>query len=83
MVKTNNPQKMFYVLSFTRSNVLYSPTLISHWAQTSNCFLSYGINNMHILASGPEIQAVRFGYVILGKNLKKGYDPQGTRSKLF
>jgi hypothetical protein len=30
---------------------------------------------MHILASGPELQAVRFWYVILGKNgknVKKG-----------
>jgi hypothetical protein len=36
--------------------------------QTSKCFLSNGINNMHILASGPELQAVRFGYVILGEN---------------
>ena len=27
---------------------------------------------MHILASGPELQAVRFGYVISGENLKKG-----------
>jgi hypothetical protein len=30
---------------------------------------------MHILASGPELQAVRFGYVILGEYLKKGADP--------
>jgi hypothetical protein len=27
---------------------------------------------MHIIASGPELQAVRFGYVILVKNVKKG-----------
>ena len=27
---------------------------------------------MHILASGPELQAVRFGYVILGENVQKG-----------
>ena len=26
---------------------------------------------MHIPASGPELQAVRFGYVILGKNVKQ------------
>jgi hypothetical protein len=31
---------------------------------------------MHTLASGPELQAVRFGYVILGeKNEKNGVDP--------
>jgi hypothetical protein len=27
---------------------------------------------MHILASGPELHAVKFMYVILGENLKKG-----------
>ena len=27
---------------------------------------------MHVLASGPELQAVRFGYVILGENVEKG-----------
>ena len=36
--------------------------------QTSKCFLSNGTNNMHLLASGPELQAVRFGYVISGEN---------------
>uniref|UniRef100_A0A4W5P2B6 VWFA domain-containing protein n=1 Tax=Hucho hucho TaxID=62062 RepID=A0A4W5P2B6_9TELE len=36
--------------------------------QTSKCFLSNGIKNMHILASGPKLQAVRFGYVILSEN---------------
>jgi hypothetical protein len=30
---------------------------------------------MHILASSPELQAVRFGYVILGENGKKSSDP--------
>jgi hypothetical protein len=30
---------------------------------------------MHILASGPELQAVRLEYVILGKNWKKGGYP--------
>jgi hypothetical protein len=30
---------------------------------------------MYILASGPELQAVRFGYVILGENGKKGANP--------
>jgi hypothetical protein len=31
---------------------------------------------MHILASGPELQAVRFVYVILGElKKKKGADP--------
>jgi hypothetical protein len=40
--------------------------------QTSKCFLSNGTKNMHILASGPEIQAVRFGYVISGEIWSKG-----------
>ena len=43
--------------------------------QTTKCLLSNGTKTMHILASGPELQAVRFGYVILGENLKKGADP--------
>ena len=30
---------------------------------------------MHILASGPQLQSVRFECVILGKNCKKGVDP--------
>ena len=38
--------------------------------QTSKCFLSNGTKNMHILASGPELQAVRFEYVISGENLR-------------
>jgi hypothetical protein len=46
----------------------YSPTLISHFHKLEKCFLSNGINNMHILASGPELQAIRFGYVISGKS---------------
>jgi hypothetical protein len=36
---------------------------------------------MNILASGPELQAVRFGYVILGKNLKK--DPQKLKKRIL
>jgi hypothetical protein len=43
--------------------------------QTSKCFLSNGTKNMHILASESELHTVRFGYVILGKNWKKGADP--------
>ena len=43
--------------------------------QTSKCFLSNGINNMHILVSGSDLQAVRFGYVIIGENGKKASDP--------
>jgi hypothetical protein len=38
-------------------------------------FLSNGIKNMCILASGPELEAVRFGYIILGENGKNESDP--------
>ena len=36
--------------------------------QTSKLFLSNSIKKMHILALGPELQAFRCGYVILGEN---------------
>jgi hypothetical protein len=42
-----------FVLSFTRSIVLYSTTLLSDFYKPQ-CFLSNCTNNMHILASGPE-----------------------------
>ena len=57
----------FIVLSFTRSNVLYYPTFLSHFHIRQSVSFD-GTTNMHILASGPELQAVRFGYVILGEN---------------
>jgi hypothetical protein len=66
----------FVVLSFTRPFVLYSPTFT--FPQTSKCFLSNGANNPHILASGPELKAVRFSYSNLHfrqKNNKKWADP--------
>jgi hypothetical protein len=64
---TNNiPTNVVFVLSFTRSIVLNYPTPFT-FPQTSKCFLSNGNKNMHTLASGPDLQAVRFGYVILGK----------------
>jgi hypothetical protein len=43
--------------------------------QTSKYFLSNGTNKIHGLASGPELQAVRFGYFILCENWKKGGYP--------
>ena len=39
---------------------------------TSKCFRLNGTKNMYILASGPELLAVRFGYAILGENWRKG-----------
>jgi hypothetical protein len=65
--KDNGTKKngwFFFVLSFTRSIVLYSPTFLSHLHKLQ----SVSFQKMHILASGPELQAVRFGYVILGEN---------------
>ena len=34
--------------------------------------ISINVSVSFLLASGPELQAVRFGYVILGENVKKG-----------
>ena len=58
----------FFVSSFTRSIVLYSPTFLSHFNKLQSVSFQNGTTNMHILALGPELQAVRFGYVILGEN---------------
>ena len=55
---------IFFVFSSTRYVVFYSPTFNLHFHKLQKCFLSNGTKNMHILASGPELQAVRFGYVI-------------------
>ena len=53
----------FFIFSSTRSIVLYSPTFNSHFHKRQS-WLSNDTKNMLILASGPELQAVRFGYVI-------------------
>jgi hypothetical protein len=53
----------FFSLSFTRSDVLFSYINFT-FPQTSKCLQEY--------ASGSELQVVRFGYVILGKNVIKG-----------
>ena len=55
----------FFVLSFTRSNAFYYSTFISHLNKLQS--VSFQMVT-RILASGPELQAVRFGYVILGEN---------------
>ena len=59
----------YYIYCVILSNIPFT------FPQTTKCFLSNGTKNMHILASGPEQQAVRFGYVILGEHFKKGVDP--------
>ena len=63
-------------------NVYLLPDLLCYilllsftFPKPSKCFLSNGTKNMHILASGPELQAVMFEYVILGKNRKKVANP--------
>ena len=58
--KKNENKCCLFGLSFTRSNVLFSYINFT-FPQTSKCFLSNGINNMYILASSPELQALRFG----------------------
>ena len=64
-------QFVFFVFSFTRSECVIFSYIHFTFPQTSKCFLSNGIKNMHILASGPELQAVRFGHVIFGESFKK------------
>ena len=51
--------------------VLFS-YIIFTFTQTSECFLSNEIKNMHILGSQPELQAVRFGYVFRRKLKNEG-----------
>ena len=65
--KTRERLFFSFVLSFTRSILLYSPTFLSHFHEVE-VFPSIGTKNMHILSSGPELQSVRFGYIILGEN---------------
>jgi hypothetical protein len=69
--KIQKTHVFFFVLSYTRRVLFYYINLT--FPQTSKCFLSNVIKNMHILASGPELQAVRFGY--FRRKLKKGADP--------
>ena len=47
------------------------------FTQTSECFLSNGYKNMHVLASGPELQAVRLGYVFRRKLRRRGLPRRG------
>ena len=51
------------------------PSSPAPFTQMSMCFLSNLIKNIHILALGPELQAVRFGYVILGENWREKKGP--------
>ena len=65
----------FFVSSIIGSNVLYFRTFLSHFHKLQSVSCTKNTKNMHILASGTELQAVRFGYVILGENGKKGANP--------
>ena len=49
--------------------------IILTFLQPSKCFLFNGTNYMHILASGPEQQAVYFEHVIQAESEKKGPYP--------
>ena len=67
--KTNKPCVFLFL---SKPDLLcYSPTFNSH-LQTSEFLLWNGTNNMHILGSVPELQAVRFGYVFRQKLQKVG-----------
>jgi hypothetical protein len=61
-------KRPFSMGSFIEDFHHFNVVLHFTFRQISKCFLSNGIKNMHILASGPELQADIFGYVILGKN---------------
>jgi hypothetical protein len=63
-----SPQKILVGFFFG-----YSPTIsIVFSSYILFCFLSNGTNYMHILASGPEQQAVYFGHVVQVEIEKKG-----------
>jgi hypothetical protein len=77
MVLEKNKKLLFFsVFSSTRSIVLYSPTFSSHFHKLQSVSFQNGNNNMHILAYGPELQAVRFGMSFYVKIEKKGAMPK-------
>ena len=71
---TKKIQKKLCIIFYQIQCVIFSYITLT-FQQTSKWFLSNGTKNMHILFSGPELQAVRFGHVILGENLKKAGNP--------
>jgi hypothetical protein len=72
--KYKNIVGFFFVLSFTISIVLYSPTFLSHFHQS--VYFQMVPRKCISLLQGRSLQAVRFGLVILGEilNNKKGAD---------
>ena len=56
-----NKMYVFFIILSKPDLLLFSYIQFT-FTQTSECFLSNGIKNMHILGSVPELQAVRFGY---------------------
>jgi hypothetical protein len=78
--KKNTKERLFFSLYYLLPDLLF-PYIPFTFPHTSKCFLSYSTKNMHILASGPELQAGRFGYVILGEN--QGGSLRGFKLMLF
>ena len=70
--KYKNNVGFFLCIIFYRIYCVIFSYINLTFPQTSKCFLSNGTKNIYILASAPELQAGRFGYVILGENWKKG-----------
>ena len=60
---TKKSNKSFLCIIFYQIYCVIFSYIPFTFPQTSK--LSNGAKNMHVLASGPELQAVRFGYVIL------------------
>ena len=65
----------FFVLSFTRYIVLDSPTFFSHLPKCQSVSFQMVPRKCISLVQGLSYRKVRFWYVILGKNWKKGADP--------
>jgi hypothetical protein len=66
MVQKNTKERLLLTYCVTLSYIPFT------FPQHSKCFLSNGTKNMHSLASGPELQAVRFQYAILGETWMGG-----------
>jgi hypothetical protein len=72
---------VWFFFSYHIYCVIFSYIILT-FLQTSRCFLSNGTNYMHILASGPEQQAVYFGHVIqTGSGERRGLIPKELYSK--
>jgi hypothetical protein len=71
MVQKNETKQLAFPLYYLLPDLMCS--ILLHSFHISTSFKVFPFKYMkHILASGPELQAVRFGYVILGENVKRG-----------